>query len=139
MARVVALVVVVLLVGWFLGGGVGAQAKRPTVKILFPTEGAVLRAGDVRVTMANTGVRLVPADGSHDLRTGHFHLYLDKVPQHVGRPIPTGVEGIFHTPERAFTLKGVTRGLHTLVLIWAYGDHIPFDPWVSDTIMFEVR
>src|SRR5688500_8658336 len=109
MARGVALVVVVLLVGWFLGGGVGAHAKSHTVRILSPTEGAVLPAGNVRVTMANTGVRLIPADGSHDPRTGHFHLYLDKVPEHVGRPIPTGVEGIFHTPEKAFTLKGVTR------------------------------
>lgn len=139
MARVVALVIVVLLVGWFVSSGLGGQASKPTVKILFPTEGAVLPAGDVTVAMTNTGARLIPADGTHDPRTGHFHLYLDKVPEHVGRPIPTGVEGIVHTPDRTFTIKGMTRGLHTLVLIWAYGDHIPFNPWVSDTIMFEVR
>jgi hypothetical protein len=139
MTRGFALVVVALLVGWLLSGGVRAQAAKPTVKIIFPHEGAVLPAGDLTVTMVNTGARLVPADEMHDARTGHFHLYLDKVPEHVGRPIPKGVDGIVHTADRSFTLKGVTRGLHTLVLIWAYGDHIPFSPWVSDTVMFEVR
>ncbi len=139
MARGVAPVVVAMLVGWFLGGDAGAQGARPTVKILFPTEGAVVPAGDVTIAMANTGARLIPADGNQNPRTGHFHLYLDKVPEHVGRPIPAGVEGIVHTPERTFTMKGMTPGLHTLVLVWAYGNHIPFNPWVTDTIMFEVR
>jgi len=139
MARGIVLVVGAMLVGWFLSGGAGAQATKPTVKILFPNEGAVVSAGDITVAMTHTGARLMPADDSQSPRTGHFHLYLDKVPEHVGRPIPRGVEGIFHTADRTFTLKGVTPGLHTLVLIWAYGNHIPFSPWVSDTIMFEAR
>jgi len=133
------LAVAALLLVWVLTGGAGAQAPRATVKILFPNEGGVVQAGDVTVAMTNTGPRLVPADDSHTVRTGHFHIYLDKVPEHVGRPIPKGVEGIFHTADRTFTLKGITPGLHTLILVWAHGDHIPFNPWVSDTIMFEVR
>lgn len=138
MSRGIILVVAAMLLV-SLSGGAGAQAPRPTVKILFPNEGAVVQAGDVTVAMTNTGARLVPADDSHNPRTGHFHLYFNKVPDHVGRPIPRGVEGIFHTAERTFTLKGITPGLHTLILVWAHGDHIPFTPWVSDTIMFEAR
>ncbi len=139
MTRGIGLVVTAFVVGWFLTGGAGAQATRPTVKILFPHEGAVVPAGDLTMAMTNTGARLVAADDSQNPQTGHFHLYLDKVPEHVGRPIPKGVEGIYHTAERTFLLKDVTRGLHTLVLVWAYGNHIPVSPWVSDTIMFEVR
>jgi hypothetical protein len=121
-----------------LTGTAGAQTAKPTVKILFPTEGAVVPVGDVVVAMTVTGARITAADDTQNPRTGHFHLYLDKVPEHVGRPIPKGVEGIVHTAERTFAMK-VTPGIHTLILVWAYGNHIPFNPWVSDTVMFEAR
>ena len=139
MARGLVLLLMAMLIAWLLAGGAGANATKPTVKLLFPNEGAVVPAGDVVVAMTAAGARLVPADDTQNPATGHFHLYLDKVPEHVGRPIPKGVEGIFHTAERTFTLKGVTPGLHTLILLWAYGNHVPFNPWVSDTIMFEAR
>ncbi len=29
--------------------------------------------------------------------------------------------------------------LRTLIVVWAHGDHVPYNPWVSDTVMFEVR
>ncbi|MDQ7828414.1 MAG: DUF4399 domain-containing protein [Armatimonadota bacterium] len=113
--------------------------RRPTVRLLAPAEGAILRRGPVRVVMRVTGARLVPADETHDAATGHFHLYLDKVPEHAGRPIPKGVDGIWHTAETAFVTPNLSPGLHTLILVWAHGDHVPYAPWVSDTVMFEVR
>jgi hypothetical protein len=127
----------VLMIG-MLAGATGAQAKKPTVKLLFPVEGAVVPVGEITIRMTVAGAQIAPADETHVARTGHFHLYLDKVPEHVGRPIPKGVEGIVHTAETSYKLK-VTQGIHTLVLLWAHGDHIPFNPWVSDTVMFEAR
>lgn len=115
-----------------------AQGLTPKVRLLFPTEGMVIPAGDVRVRMAVTGAELKPADGTHAPATGHFHLYLDKVPE-PGIPIPNDVAGIWHTPAATFVIKKVTPGVHTLVLVWAYGDHVPFAPWVSHSIMFEAR
>lgn len=129
----------ILLLPWLLAEGTRGQAARPAVKILFPNEGSRISAGDIRVTVTMTGAILVAADDSQDQRTGHFHLYMDKVPDHAGRPIPKGVEGIWHFSERFFVLKSASPGLHTLILIWAYGNHVPYSPWISDTIMFEAR
>jgi hypothetical protein len=128
----------VALMAWVFAGGAGAQATKPRVSIILPSEGSVVIVGDVRVTMSITGATVRKADETHDPRTGHFHLYLDKTPE-PGKYVPKGVEGIWHTPDRAFTLKNVSPGVHTLILLWAYGDHVPFSPWVTDTVMFEAR
>jgi len=128
----------VALVACFLAGGAAAQAPRPTVNLIYPTEGAIVRAGTLKVIMSVKAATLTPADGTHDPRTGHFHLYLDKVPE-PSTPIPQGVSGIWHTPATTFAITEVSPGVHTLILVWAYGDHVPFSPWVSDTIMFEAK
>jgi len=127
-----------VLVTCLLAGGAGAQAGKPTVKLIYPTEGAIVRAGDLKVIMRVAGATLTPADESHNPKTGHFHLYLDKVPES-RIPIPKNVVGIWHWPETTYTIPKVSPGVHTLILVWAYGDHIPFSPWVSDTVMFEAK
>jgi uncharacterized protein DUF4399 len=126
------------LVAGLLAGGAAAQAPRPTVTLIYPTEGAIVRAGALKVIMGVKGSTLKVADGSHDPRTGHFHLYLDKVPE-PNIPIPQGVAGIWHTAVATFAIPEVSPGVHTLILVWANGDHFPFSPWVSDTIMFEAK
>ncbi len=131
-------VAVSVILACVLAGSGGAQALKPVVKLVFPTEGAVVSVGDLKVLMSVSGATLKPADAAHDLKTGHFHLYLDKVPE-PGRPIPQGVAGIWHWPETSFTIKNVTPGVHTLILIWAFGDHVPYAPWVSHTVMFEAQ
>lgn len=137
-ARSLAVSLQVAVLACLVAGGAGAQAAKPTVKLLYPTEGANVRSGDLRVMMSVKGAVLTPADGTHNPKTGHFHLYLDKVPE-PGIPIPKDFVGIWHWPETAFTIPKVSPGVHTLILVWAYGDHIPYSPWVSDTIMFEAK
>lgn len=137
-ARALMLWCTAALLAWLLAGDAGAQGTLPKVKLISPTEGMIVPAGDIKVVMSVTGATLLPADNTHDPKTGHFHLYLDKVPE-PGKPIPQGVDGIWHWPETTFTVKRVSPGVHTLVLVWAYGDHVPFSPWVSDTVMFEAR
>jgi len=126
------------LLAWLIASFGGAQTATPTVKLTFPTEGSMVRAGDLEVRMSVEGATLKPADDTHDPKIGHFHLYLDKVPE-AGKPIPKGVEGIWHTPNISFVIKNVSPGVHTLILVWAYGDHVPFSPWVTDTVMFEAK
>jgi hypothetical protein len=135
----VVVLLAVIFLGWSLAGDVGAQATKPRVTILYPNEGSVVPAGTVTVAMTVTGSTLVPADDAQNPKTGHFHLYLDKVPEHVGKPIPKGVDGIWHTGAKFFTMEKVTPGLHILVLVWAYGNHVPYSPWVTHTIMFEAK
>lgn len=136
--RILMLAVGAVLLAGLLLADARAQGVMPKVRLLFPTEGMSIPAGDVTVRMVVTGAELKPADGTHTPGTGHFHLYLDKVPER-SIPIPNDVAGIWHTPTATFVIKKVTPGVHTLMLVWAYGDHIPFAPWVSDTIMFEAR
>lgn len=135
----VVLLLGVIVLGWSIAGDVGAQASKPRVTILYPNEGSVVPAGTVTVAMTVTGATLVPADDTQNPTTGHFHLYLDKVPEHVGKPIPKGVDGIWHTGTKSFAMEKVTPGLHILVLVWAYGNHVPYSPWVTHTIMFEAK
>ena len=85
-ARALMLWCTAALLAWLLAGDAGAQGTLPKVKLISPTEGMIVPAGDIKVVMSVTGATLLPADNTHDPKTGHFHLYLDKVPEQTHPP-----------------------------------------------------
>ncbi len=50
------------------------------------------------------------------------------------------MEGLKHlgTGASSWTFKNVEPGQHRLIAVLALGDHVPLDPWVTDTVTFTV-
>ncbi len=112
-----------------------------TVTITFPSEGEVVTGPSVTVELAST-VPIVPA-GEMTAGTGHHHLYLDADLTGPDVPVPT-VEGtIVHMGDAStsftFTFDEMSYGPHRVIAVVADGAHVPLQPWVVDTVTFEVR
>ena len=119
-----------------------AEREPATVQIVSPEEGATIVGDSVPVVLTASGVEIVPADGEPTPGRAHHHLFLDTDVSPAGEPIPdeTDVPGLKHlgTGVSNWTFKDVEPGRHRLIAVLALGDHVPLDPWVTDTVHFTV-
>lgn len=111
-----------------------------TVTILEPETSAELMANSVTVRLSVAGFPIVPA-GVMTPGTGHHHLFLDADVTNPGEPIPTVPGSIVHMGDGAseYTFENVSRGQHRLIAVVADGAHVPLQPWVVDTVVFNVH
>ena len=120
-----------------------ATAEEPlgSISITFPEEGSVVMGPTVTVELSST-IRLVPA-GDMTPGTGHHHLYLDADLTEAGVPVPTVPGSIIHmgdaSSEYTFEFDDMSYGPHRIIAVLADGAHVPLQPWVVDTVNFEVR
>jgi hypothetical protein len=119
----------------------GGDEMERTVTITFPEEGAVVNGPTVTVQLSTT-VPLAPA-GEMTEGTGHHHLYLDADLTEPGVPVPTVPNSIVHMGDASssftFEFDDMSYGPHRLIAVVADGVHVPLQPWVVDTVNFEVR
>ena len=110
------------------------------VSILEPETSADLMASFVTVRLSVAGFPIVPA-GDMTPGTGHHHLFLDADVTDPGEPIPTVPGSIVHMGNGAseYTFENVSRGQHRLIAVVADGAHVPLQPWVVDTVVFNVH
>ncbi len=109
------------------------------VQITSPAEGEVVAEGaSVLITLEVSGVTLAPA-GTMEPGTGHHHLVVDGIHPVGGLPIPA-LPGRVHLgqAQTEYELTGLDAGEHTVIAVLGDGEHVPFDPWVVDTVRFVV-
>ncbi len=122
-----------------LPSAAAAQAKKATVRITQPKDGAVL-SGPVLIKLEATGVRIVPA--SVELPgTGHHHLFVDHPLNWISDTIPQGSPGIIHLGrgQTEFTLDSLAPGPHRVIALVADWRHVPLNPLVVDTVNFTIK
>lgn len=95
---------------------------------------------DVTATMTVDGIRIVPA-GDTTSGTGHHHLYLDTDLAPAGQPVPAIPGKVIHMGDGSseYVFEGVPVGSHRMIAVVADGVHVPLQPWVVDTVDFEIR
>ncbi len=111
-----------------------------TVRITSPAEGAMVAEGaSVLITLEVSGVTLAPA-GTMEPGTGHHHLVVDGILPVGGLPIPV-LPGRVHLgqAQTEYELTGLDVGEHIVIAVLGDGEHVPFTPWVVDTIRFVVE
>jgi len=113
---------------------VGAQERTPSpagaeVYIISPKDGARVPAGKVLVQFGLRGMGIAPAGVKFD-NTGHHHLLIDTdVPADLSKPLPASEKIVhFGKGQTETTLTTLTPGRHTLQLVLADMNHVPFDP-----------
>ena len=112
----------------------------PTVRITSPADGAVVEEGaSVLVTLEISGATLAPA-GTMEPGTGHHHLMVDGILPVGGLPIPV-LPGRVHLgqAQTEYELTGLDAGEHIVIAVLGDGEHVPFTPWVVDTVRFVVE
>jgi hypothetical protein len=116
-----------------------SRSAPPGVRIVEPTEGAVLAGPSVRVVLEATGIEIAPA-AEQRAGTAHHHLFLDTDLPAPGDTIPAGVTGIIHLGrgQTEFTFEGVTPGQHRVIAVLADPWHVPIKSAATDTVRFTV-
>lgn len=108
-----------------LSPGPGASGGSPTLEILKPKDGAIVKAGSVEVGIAVSNLKLVPFGGPRRKGQGHVHYRLD------------GVQAV--SPSSFYVFEGVSRGSHTLEVELVQNDHSPLEPPVRQQVGLTAR
>lgn len=123
--------------------GDGASDAAPAgiqlgVDILSPPPGPIVADSLTVHFGANGEVTITPATGTKADGEAHFHLFVDAEVTPDGEVIPKG-EGIYHLGNGADSVRvPVSPGMHRLIAVLAWGDHVPVAGATRDTIVIEV-
>ncbi|MEK9628906.1 MAG: DUF4399 domain-containing protein [Nitrospinota bacterium] len=111
-------------------------AAERSVKIIKPSNNAQL-SSPVEICMEVTGVVVEKAKKGVNEGRGHHHLLLNSLPADLSQPI--GKQEI-HMGDGSIckSLKFVP-GRHIIFAVFAYGNHVPYDPPITDRIIISIK
>jgi hypothetical protein len=124
------------------GATVAPRPADAALRIVAPTNGAVVKAGSVKVSINYSGPSLVPGAQATKLTDYHLHYFLDADPKPylgTGLPIPSGRPDILHSAAAEVTFDNVTPGDHTVSIVLGGSNHISVDPPLVDQVSFIVQ
>jgi len=113
-----------------------ALAKERKVTIIEPANGAKLTS-PVKVCMKIEGLVVEPASNGVFEGRGHHHILFNSLPADLSQPI--GKEEIHLGDGSTCREFKLPPGRHVIIAVFAYGNHVPYDPPVTDKIMITVK
>jgi len=112
-----------------------AEEKRVT--IIEPENGAIVTS-PVKVCMSVDNLIVEPAKRGVNEGKGHHHILFTSLPKDLNMPL--GKKEIIHMGHgKACQTIELASGQHGLTALFAYGNHIPYNPPVYDRILIRVE
>ncbi|MFT4579701.1 MAG: hypothetical protein ACI9UO_002547 [Nitrospinales bacterium] len=111
-------------------------AEERMVKIIQPVNNSQL-SSPVKVCMKVSGLIVEKSKKGVNEGRGHHHLLLNSLPVDLSQPI--GKQEI-HMGDGSdcMELKFVP-GRHVIYTVFAYGNHVPYDPAITDRIIITIK
>lgn len=111
----------------------------PAAAILAPADGDTVSL-PFTIRLAATGVTIAPATGAREEGIAHHHLLFNVELARLEAPIPAD-EGYVHLGSGVseYVVEELPPGVHQIVAILAWGDHVPITGAVKDTVRVVVR
>jgi hypothetical protein len=102
----------------------------PMIKILEPTDGSNVSAGNVTVVAEVDDFELVNKLGQDSVAgEGHIHYYMDvAVPTAPGEPAITAPGTYVPTENTSYAWQNVSAGMHNFTVQLVNNDHTPLEP-----------
>jgi hypothetical protein len=118
-----------------------ARPADATLYIISPADGAVVkRSFRVQFGLRGLGVAPAGASGVAAEGTGHHHLLVDAALPAMDRPLPKDATHLHFGKGQTETELTLAPGKHTLQLVFADANHVPFQPTlVSRPVHVTVR
>ena len=109
------------------------------VSITKPANGVTVD-GSVEVCMTTFGVQVEPAKKGVNMGKGHHHLLIDTgIPSNLGNPIGKDAQHIHMGDGSTCKTLKLSSGKHSIRALFAKGNHVPYNPPISDVIEVNVR
>jgi len=110
-------------------------AAERSVRIVQPQNNAKV-TNPVKVCMELRGLKLQKAKEGVQEGKGHHHILMNSLPIDLSQPIQKGEIHMGDASNcRELTLK---PGLNIIYAVFAYGNHVPYDPPITDKIIVTV-
>ena len=109
------------------------------VTIVSPENGATV-SSPVKVCMKPWGVEFEPAKKGVNDGKGHNHILVDvEIPSNLSSPIGKDANHIHMGDGSSCKSIQLSAGKHTIRTLFAKGNHIPYDPPLTDSIVVTVK
>lgn len=113
-----------------------SHAAKDRVYIIEPVNKAKVKS-PVKVCMGVDGLELEPAKKGVNEGKGHHHVLFNSLPVDLSKMI--GRDEVHLSDGSSCHLFDLAPGRHVIIDLFSYGDHIPYDPPISDKIMIMVK
>ena len=137
-SKVLMLMVVVAFIGCAGQSGGGSTASvASSSKALSITSPATLSnvSSPLQVCMATNGYTVEPAKNGVNAGKGHHHLLIDvPLPWDLSKPIGKDGNHVHMGDGSKCKTLELAKGQHTITALFAQGNHVPYNPAVSDGI-----
>ena len=114
----------------------GYWPNQGRVFFIEPANGAQVTS-PFKVRMGSEGLTIEPAteDGDYPAGHGHHHIIIDAVLPNLDQPIPKdSIQHLHYGKAQIGAVLDLQPGKHTLKLLFAKGNHVPWTPVMSDSI-----
>jgi hypothetical protein len=125
-----------LIVG--LTASVSFAGDYQSVTIVKPQSGFPL-SNPVTVCMVTWGVEVEPAKNGVNEGKGHHHIIVDVELPDLSKPVPKDANHIHMGDGSSCKTIELSPGKHTIRTLFAKGNHMPYVPALSDTVVVEVK
>jgi hypothetical protein len=140
-SRVMTLLVLVLFVGCAGQTGGGSISSSTAGKALAIVKPATLSnvSSPLQVCMATNGYTVEPAKKGVNPGKGHHHLIIDTdIPADLSKPVAKDDTHIHMGDGSTCKTINLAKGQHTITALFAQGNHVPFNPPVTDSVTVSV-
>lgn len=107
------------------------------VKTVEPANNAVIK-GPFKICMEVEGLTLEPASNGVHEGKGHHHILFSSLPKDLSKPIGRN-KAIHMSHGLPCETLNLVPGKHVLTILFSYGDHVPYDPPITDKISITVE
>lgn len=111
-------------------------AEERTVKIIQPSNNQEL-SSPVKICMEVSGVVVENAKNGINEGRGHHHLLLNSLPADLSQPI--GKKEIHMGDGSKCKSLNFFPGRHVIYTVFAYGNHVPYDPPITNRIVITIK
>ena len=141
--KVLALISVFAFVGCVTssGGGSSTSVKASSKKPLTITTPTTLSnvSSPLQVCMATKGYTVEPAKNGVNPGKGHHHLLIDvPIPSDLSKRIGKDENHVHMGDGSKCKTLNLPKGQHTITALFAQGNHVPYNPVVTDAVTVTV-
>lgn len=123
---------------WFLALSFSTAFAFDAVRIEKPVDGSTV-VSPVTVCMVTWGVEVEPAKNGVNEGKGHHHILVDVDLPDLGQPVPKDANHIHMGDGSKCKTLDLSAGKHTIRTLFAKGNHMPYDPPLTDTVVINVK
>ena len=130
---------IVLLSALLVFGLATASAGTRAIAISEPASGATV-SSPVKICMVAHSVTVEPAKkGVHDGK-GHHHILIDSdLPSDLSKPIGKDAQHIHMGDGSTCKSLNLEPGVHVIRALFAKGNHVPYNPPITATVIVSVK